>query len=418
MADTYLNENNIDSLFDRVCMIVGQRTNFDMNRPKYLRIFNKLCKSIHDNNEETELEPINNKTIDKTVGFFLDYIKKKELIQRPPRQIREGFANPPPQRQPPFTYERQTRDSSVLPQRQPSIYNDFSNGQIQNQGFYKPGSPDQRQGMVIQRDEINRHLVDGPSNSSSNKDEPFIPNLDSYNNQFNLFLNGSFELLATQVTQVEVSDEFAPQEVEIDIGEVIKLDSKSNWKATFEFIQIQKSPDPDASNQSKWWGAVFAFEISDITDYIVYHGNKILNLNGKLLIPNEAYSDSPNESEEINGFDGDPSGVALNTATADATSVPNTLVSVTTAISQNQQTVINELDKNLQKGLTRAGAKLLNYKLKSNKIAILPKGHQIGPKITVKYSALTLPHNPELESKIFRGTDQLHFAFSILIERA
>ena len=44
MADVYLSEDNIDALFDRVCIILIKKTNVDMNRPKYHRIFNKLCK--------------------------------------------------------------------------------------------------------------------------------------------------------------------------------------------------------------------------------------------------------------------------------------------------------------------------------------------------------------------------------------
>lgn len=210
----------------------------------------------------------------------------------------------------------------------------------------------------------NFYLSNNSENFSlTNSDTSFDPSSLSYGgtpdvDQHKLFLNGKFENETSRVTLLGPTDVYEPKRVTMDIGENIILDTNP-WKAVIESIQIEKQEDPNNTNASKFWGSAFLFEIPWLSDHIHYKSN-IDGFSGKLLVPNETY---------------------------------------TTSIGEGAQ------------------AAVVNYKLKTNIVAILPPGTQIPRQFDIKLHILETPDASSVIQSYIRGTDQIKFHINLHIER-
>jgi len=86
-----MSDENIDNIFETVCINIKQLSGVDINRPKYHRIFLKLAKTVYNNSDIKRTEFLNDKCIKKTTEFFSDYLRKKGLDNPGVEQ----FTNPP-----------------------------------------------------------------------------------------------------------------------------------------------------------------------------------------------------------------------------------------------------------------------------------------------------------------------------------
>ena len=241
-----MSDENIDNIFETVCLNIKQLSGVDINRPKYHRIFLKLAKTVYNNSDIKRTDFLNDKCIKKTTEFFSDYLRKKGLDNPGVEQ----FTNSPA--------------SGVNTNPPASGVNTILNTSNNMNANPMDGYLYSNQDVVLSREIIN----------SQTQPKSFISN---GNTRYAMVITGELNNTNSSTGTIKLS-------------ESLILEGPSNWNVTLESVQIAQN---SASVWSSTWPAYFVINIDGINPKLY---SNINGVDGSFLIPNETYGKSLGEA--------------------------------------------------------------------------------------------------------------------------